>query len=541
QAAEHAAAERAKQAEHDRVAKEKAEAAAKKAAEREAKARAKREAREAKVRAKQAERDRVAREKAEAAAKQAAEREAVERAKQAERDRVVKEKAEAAAKQAAEHAAAERAKQAERDRVAKEKAQREAAERAKREAAAEAERAAKEAARAARETAQRKERERAEQERAEREARKAAEHEAAEQAKQQEHDRKAAEKAAHDAKKAADRQAKEHAHRAANEATQAAGRRPSLRVVDLREDESTLEPASTSAAEGASLSAAATSEQPRGAHRPIGELLVARGVVTKDQVADALAEHSASGKRLGSFLVDLGLLHERDVLAVLAEQLSLDVVDLRRQSPEPDAIAALSEVVARDLTVVPLRRGKAGLQIAVADPLAPGLLDRLQSATGARVELLLAPASDIRQAIENSYKATARVGEAVRAFEVLQGSRPEEEDTSRSVVDANAPIVQVVNLLLEQAVRDRASDVHIEPRDDRVRIRNRTDGALHEVLSLPASMAQSLVSRIKIMSDMNIVERRRPQDGQFAAIVAGRDLDVRVATTSTVFGEKCVL
>jgi type IV pilus assembly protein PilB len=98
-----------------------------------------------------------------------------------------------------------------------------------------------------------------------------------------------------------------------------------------------------------------------------------------------------------------------------------------------------------------------------------------------------------------------------------------------------------VNLILDQAVRDRASDVHIEPRDEGVRIRNRTDGALHEVMTLPASMAQSLVSRIKIMADMNIVERRRPQDGQFAIAVSGRDLDVRVATTSTVFGEKCVL
>ena len=108
-------------------------------------------------------------------------------------------------------------------------------------------------------------------------------------------------------------------------------------------------------------------------------------------------------------------------------------------------------------------------------------------------------------------------------------------------VDANAPIVQVVNTILTQAVRDRASDVHIEPMGDRVRVRNRIDGALHEVLSLPQAMSQALVSRIKIMADMNIVDRRRPQDGQIETEVDGNELDIRVSTTSTQYGEKTVL
>ncbi len=147
--------------------------------------------------------------------------------------------------------------------------------------------------------------------------------------------------------------------------------------------------------------------------------------------------------------------------------------------------------------------------------------------TGRQVTLLLAPVSDIRRAIETSYKATAKVDEAVKAFETLAVERVVEE-TPKAVVDENAPIVQVVTLILEQAVRDRASDVHIEPLDGRLRVRNRTDGALHEVLSLPESMAQSLVSRIKVMANMNIVERRRPQDGQIETSVGGKDLDIRV-------------
>ena len=111
----------------------------------------------------------------------------------------------------------------------------------------------------------------------------------------------------------------------------------------------------------------------------------------------------------------------------------------------------------------------------------------------------------------------------------------------QTVVDENAPVVKIVNVILEQAVHDRASDVHIEPMADTVRVRVRTDGALHQITTLPGPMGPSLVSRIKVMSDMNIVERRRPQDGQMAVTIGGRDLDVRVSTMPTAFGEKCVM
>ena len=183
------------------------------------------------------------------------------------------------------------------------------------------------------------------------------------------------------------------------------------------------------------------------------------------------------------------------------------------------------------------------IDIAVSDPRNSELLQQLEAATALPVRLLVAPHSDIEQAIERSYRNTALVDNAVRAFATMQSDTDTEVTSVRPTteVSANAPIVQVVNLILEQAIRDRASDVHIEPEEDSVRIRNRTDGALHEVLTLPANMAIPLVSRIKVMADMNIVERRRPQDGQFATAVAGRDLDVRVATAPNIHGEKCVL
>ena len=277
-----------------------------------------------------------------------------------------------------------------------------------------------------------------------------------------------------------------------------------------------------------------------GGRKRLGEILEANGILTHEQINEALLELVSSGKRLGAFLVDAGLIDEQVLVAALAEQFGLHVADLRREAPDPEAIATVSEKTARELSVIPFRCNERQIAVVVADPTQSNLATTLGEVTGRRVTLLLAPISDIRRAIETSYKATAKVDEAVRAFETLAVERVV-DDTPKAVVDENAPIVQVVTLILEQAVRDRASDVHIEPLDGRVRVRNRTDGALHEVLSLPESMAQSLVSRIKVMANMNIVERRRPQDGQIETRVGDKALDIRVSTTLTMFGEKCVM
>jgi type IV pilus assembly protein PilB len=157
------------------------------------------------------------------------------------------------------------------------------------------------------------------------------------------------------------------------------------------------------------------------------------------------------------------------------------------------------------------------------------------------VRLQVAARGDVVHAIDRSYVDLSEFDDALRDFQARLAARRTEARQTQVAVDENAPVVKVVTLVLEQAVRDRASDVHIEPQEDRVRVRVRTDGALHEVMSLPVSMATPLVSRIKVMADMNIVERRRPQDGQMETDIAGRELDIRVSTSPTVFGEKCVL
>jgi type IV pilus assembly protein PilB len=303
--------------------------------------------------------------------------------------------------------------------------------------------------------------------------------------------------------------------------------------------------ANQAALAGVEAAVADVADGPRHSGTPLGELLLGRGMLSEEELKDALLQQTASGERLGSLLVMLGLVDEREMVRVLADQLGMEVVDLRTADLDEDVVALLPEDTARRLCAIPLARDGHRIDVAVGDPHAEFLTGQLIDVFKAPVRLVLAARSDVERAIERSYRSTAKLGDALRVFEERMDARraqlEHEPQPAKVVVDENAPVVQVVNVILEQAVRDRASDVHIEPQEDRLRVRVRTDGALHEVSSLPLSMGPSLVSRIKVMADMNIVERRRPQDGQMAVTVAGREMDVRVATTGTVFGEKAVL
>jgi type IV pilus assembly protein PilB len=287
-------------------------------------------------------------------------------------------------------------------------------------------------------------------------------------------------------------------------------------------------------------SALAVLDRPVAAPVRIGALLVDRGIITNAQLDFALAEQSASGLRLGSELTALGMVSERQLIETLAEQLRVPVADLRMTTPEPAAVARFPESVARRLEAVPLRMIGEVMEIAMADVLHDELRADLEAAAGCRVVAVLAPPSEIISAIDRTYLVIGGVEGHVETFRALASSRSK-VDVVRLEVDDNAPIVQVVLLLLTQAVRDRASDIHIEPQGDKVRVRFRIDGVMREMVELPASMAQSLVSRLKVMADMNIVERRRSQDGQISTEIDGRPLDIRVSTISTVFGEKAVL
>ena len=274
--------------------------------------------------------------------------------------------------------------------------------------------------------------------------------------------------------------------------------------------------------------------------RRLGELLVTANLISPASVVAALAEAQRGPlKLLGRRLVDGGFLGDRDLARVVAWQQSLDVVDLRATTPEPAATRLLDEATARRVVAIPLSVSRDTLVVAAAFPTAIAK-EEIHAATGLTVVMKVAAESDIYLAIGGSYRALTGITSQVRAFEQQHSTHSEPTQLEVSASD-EAPVVQVVQMIITQALRDRASDVHIEPHEDKVRVRYRIDGALHDVLDLPASMGPAVVSRVKILASMNIVERRRPQDGQISMEIEGRGVDIRVSTTAVIEGEKVVL
>jgi type IV pilus assembly protein PilB len=291
---------------------------------------------------------------------------------------------------------------------------------------------------------------------------------------------------------------------------------------------------------GGEPAAAETPEAAAPGRMQFGELLLSAQLISHKELAEALLQQSASGRRIGTVLVEMGAISEQDLARELAAQLSLPLADLAQWSPSTHAVEMLPETVARAHIAVPMELDDDTLVVAVADP-TPELARVLANAAKCRARLVVAPRSDVQRAINSAYRALGSISEFVEAFEQTEAPRRAVENVSAQALTDDTPVVQVVNLVVTQALRDRASDVHIEPQDERLRVRYRIDGALHDAVELPISMSASLVSRLKIMAGMNIVERRRPQDGQFTMEVDGRAIDIRVSTVATIWGESCVL
>ena len=272
----------------------------------------------------------------------------------------------------------------------------------------------------------------------------------------------------------------------------------------------------------------------------VAAALVADQVATAAQVERATRDHQRTGRGLVLTLLESGV-PANGVAECVSRVAGWPMVDLRRTVPEVDTTSRVSEPLARRLRAVPLDLTESGsVRVAVVEPM-PGLVSSLEMAIGAPVDLCVAPYSDVTWALDSAYRSDDAIGKLVATFETIEGSRRRADVAEPELLSEDAPVVQVVNEILTQAMRDRASDVHIEPSDDSVRVRFRIDGALKEIMTLPASIGPSLVSRIKIMANMNIVERRRPQDGQLTVTIDGRSVDVRVATVATIMGENCVM
>lgn len=269
----------------------------------------------------------------------------------------------------------------------------------------------------------------------------------------------------------------------------------------------------------------------------LGEVLVTSHMLSPEQLAAALNLQQESGRQLGTILVEQGLLDARALTQALGTQLGLPTVDLRRERPTAEALALVPEATAREFGIVPIRVIDGVLDIAVADGSNQAMRDAVAALAVESVNLYLAPHSDLQTALMTNYRVINDNDDSL--LKIWANATPEVQEVQQT--DGDAPIIQLVNKIVTQALRDRASDIHIEPSDGRIRIRYRVDGALREVLSLPSSSGPELVSRIKIMAEMDIVERRRPQDGQFKMTVDGVGIDVRVATAATIWGETAVL
>lgn len=242
---------------------------------------------------------------------------------------------------------------------------------------------------------------------------------------------------------------------------------------------------------------------------------------------------------LAERLIRLGTIGDEELARTLAAHHGVDEVDFRTD-PDPEAVALLQPELARALRAIPISATDDEAVVAVVDP-SPEHVARVGAALGRAVRPVVVTHEAFERALVTEYKATREVGSHVRAYEARDSLRREADKLETAQVNEDAPVVQVVQMIITQGMRDRASDIHIEPSGERVRVRYRIDGALSDVLDLPGSIGPAIVSRIKILGGMNIVERRRPQDGQISLEVDGREVDIRVSSTAVVGGEKIVL
>jgi len=275
----------------------------------------------------------------------------------------------------------------------------------------------------------------------------------------------------------------------------------------------------------------------RATRKSLGEMLVEENLITAEQLENALELQRRQGGKLSEILMNQELVKAEDLATVLSVQLNVPLIDLKRHMIQPNALRLIPEDMARKHILIPLDVVDDSLVVVMADPEDIRTIEDIKAQAKTRVEVALGIPSDIERAIDLNYRSSSEIERQVSQFAPLV----EEEAEITSELIARTPIAQTVDLLLTQAVRDRASDVHIEPQEDRLRIRYRIDGILHDMFSLPLSAHTPLVSRVKILAEMNIAEQRRPQDGQLSIKVGDKDIDIRAATIETAYGERVTL
>ncbi|MDD5449475.1 MAG: GspE/PulE family protein [Candidatus Omnitrophica bacterium] len=278
--------------------------------------------------------------------------------------------------------------------------------------------------------------------------------------------------------------------------------------------------------------------------KSLGESLVEAGILTAEQLKQAEADEGYSGQRLRDTLVRLGFIAEEDLVTFLSDKLGLPRIDLANYIIDPKIVELVSEELARKYQVIPVLKIGNRLTCAMLDPWDIFAMDEIRAKTDMIIEPAIATAAEIRRALDEYYGAKGSMEDLIKSIdqERLDIKDGREIDTNKLKGIVEEPVViKLVNLIIMKAIQERASDIHIEPEEGALKTRLRVDGMLHEISSPPKYLQSAIASRIKIMANLDIAERRKPQDGRFSIKAEGRNIDVRVSCVPTVHGENVVL
>ena len=275
----------------------------------------------------------------------------------------------------------------------------------------------------------------------------------------------------------------------------------------------------------------------------LGDVLVNSGVITAEQLQKGLELQKGSGRKLGETLVDEGITTEENIAKALSSQLGYEMVDLQDVSIDEEILNLVPPSILKKHKMIPFEYSRTGmnvLRVAMSDPMNMAAMDDINIITNLQVEPVVATPRDVMLALDRYY-GQAEVNSALEEYVKEKTSQMAEQEDIYSDDINNSPIVQLVKTMIEQAVRQRASDIHIEPMEKQVRVRYRIDGALYEKAAYNISLLPALVARVKIIGGMDISEKRKPQDGRITQVVDRREFDIRVSILPTVYGEKIVM
>lgn len=278
------------------------------------------------------------------------------------------------------------------------------------------------------------------------------------------------------------------------------------------------------------------------AYPRLGDLLVSSGVISQEQLGQALARQKETKKRLGEELIDDGIITEQQLIDTLRLQLGIEFVDLSTVEPDPQLVDVLPRNIAKKYGVTPVRLHGNTLYLAMSDPLNFMAQEEVRVATHRRVVPMITTADGIERANASLYGGEG----AQRAIQDMRREAPatQQESTADAVVELNetaAPTVRLVNSIIERAAAENASDIHLDPCADCIRVRMRIDGVMCPVMTVPSDLYASVLARLKIMGGMDVTERRVPQDGRAGVRLRNRSFDLRMSTLPTIYGEKCVI